>query len=212
MLENRASRRFAASVEAHPKRYRSVGAARAGEDERFRAMLPRGLRLGTERRNGSEIRHCHAMNDDRGVRPGRKNGERENSRGCQARTPFPAMAPARYACRSSSHVGLPPLLIASLRDERDDAFDLSFAANCRKATPAGRNVLAIGMALRVARLSKGDRTRQYLRLSAVRSSLHESFSSFITCRNVFIARQTRCRTASALVPRICAASEDEYPA
>jgi hypothetical protein len=47
-------------------------------------------------------------------------------------------------------------LIARLRHDVDDALDLAFAADCRKAAPAGGKVLSIGMALFVAGLSQSD--------------------------------------------------------
>jgi hypothetical protein len=119
-------------------------------------MLALRHRLGAEGRDGYHVRHCHAAYDNGSVPLRREDRDGERSRDCQARAPFPAMAPSRDACQSPSHVGLPLLLIASLRDNVDDSLDLALAADCRKAAPARGKVLSIGMALFVAGLSESD--------------------------------------------------------
>jgi hypothetical protein len=95
-----------------------------------------------------------------------KDPDGERSGGCQARGPLPAVAPNRDARQSPSHVGLPLLLIASLRDNINNSLDLPFSADRRKTTPACRKVLSIGMALLVARLSESDGAGKYLGRSA----------------------------------------------
>jgi hypothetical protein len=86
----------------------------------------------------------------------RKDRDRERCRDCEAGAPSPAMASSRDASQRPSHVGLPLLLIASLRYNVDDSLDLALAADCRKAAPARGKVLPIGMALFVAGLSESD--------------------------------------------------------
>jgi hypothetical protein len=119
-------------------------------------MLALRHRLGAEGRDGCRVRHCHAAYDDGSVALHRNDRDGKRPRGCQARAPSPAMAASRNACQSPSHVGLPLLLVASLRDNANDPFDLAFAADCRKAAPARGKVFSIGMALFVAGLSESD--------------------------------------------------------
>jgi hypothetical protein len=130
-------------------------------------MLALRHRLGTEGRDGCHVRHCHAAYDDGSVSLGRKDRDGERSRGRQAGAPSPGVAPRGDARQSPSHVGLPLLLIASLRDNVDDSLDLAFAADCRKAAPARGKVFSIGVALLVAGLSESDGAGQYLGRSAV---------------------------------------------
>ncbi len=77
------------------------------------------------------------------------------------------MAAARDARSRSAQVGLPPLLIARLSDYANDPLDLAFAADCRKAVAARREMFPIGMALLVTGLAERDRAGQYLGRSAV---------------------------------------------
>ncbi len=160
-------------------------------------------RLRANGREGCLVQRRHAVYDDGSVALRRKDRYDENSRGSgQTRAPFPGIAVAWDARSGSSQVRLPALLIARLGDDADDSLDLALAADCGKAATARREMFSIRMALLVAGFAESDRAGQYLGRSAVCSNFHEFESSFITWRKVFIARQTRCRTASALVPRI----------
>ena len=81
-----------------------------------------------------------------------------------------------------------------------------------QAAFAARDVCAISVTIAFTRFTDRYRTRQGMRGLAIGSTGRHSRSPFITVRSTRIARHTRWRTASDVVPSIAAASVDEYPA
>ena len=118
----------------------------------------------------------------------------------------PAHANPRTAREPS--VGLPGFAIAPRGYDAHRTFDLALPAERLNAARAAGQMPPIGVPLAVGGFVEGDSAREYFRLRAGCAHRLSSFSSKVV-RNIFIARQTRCRTASALMPSISAASLDE---
>ena len=96
-----------------------------------------------------------------------------------------------------------------MRDEAHRAFDVALASQHVQTRRAARDVRAVLVALFFGRFTECQRTRVRLRASAIIEPHEFESLSVITVRSIRIARQTRCRTASDVVPRIAAASCEE---
>src|SRR5579872_1757941 len=138
----------------------------------------------------------------------RMQAERRGNRNAE-RTKTPAQltrAPFQTGCDHVTDLRCPNFRIARGSDGRYDAFDFALSAVRVQTRRARRDVLAVLVALLVARFTQRDRAGD--RFDAIVHAVLHALSA-ITARSVRMARHTRWRTASAVVPRIVAASADE---
>lgn len=134
------------------------------------------------------------------------HGKNESRRGRAQAETNPARGPFRAAKHPRTNVGLPNLALARIGDDRGEPFELALSAQRIQTRAASRDMFAILVPFGVVRFTECDGSCEHL---CAMMGIGVQLFSDITVRNVRMARQTRCRTASAVVPKTAAASCEE---